>query len=230
MTNTFLGPLIAAALGARGKRHRRAARFFGGGHRGSFWNASTLLTAFGLGVGAYEVFRSRMKGPATSTVVVDDPPTGAAGAGGSGSALPPPLPPGAAPERASPATPSLRDGPERLIRLMVAAARADGELGEEEYGRLVREARAIGAESIVEAERKAARPLAEIVSGVVDPTQKRELYVVAYGIVRADEEVTAPERMWLARLASLLGLDRASVEKIEKETDARIAAGAEEDR
>ena len=231
----FLFPLLTAAMGRRGRRHHRAARFFGRPHAGSFWNASTLLTALGLGVGAYEVFRSRgagsgptggsggpsfPSGPSNRTIVVDDPvPVGGT--------RPPPLPVIPSDARTSPAD-TLSDGGRRLVRLMLAAARADGELGEEEYGRLVREARKIGAEARVEAERANPRPLAEIVTGITAPALRREVYVLTYRVVRADEEISGTERIWLARLASLLGLDRATAERLEKDTDARIDAEPEE--
>ena len=64
---------------------------------------------------------------------------------------------------------------------------------------------------MVEAELAQTRPLADIVRGVTDPQMKKELYVLAFTIVRADETVSGAERIYLAQLAHQLGLDAASV-------------------
>ena len=42
--------------------------------------------------------------------------------------------------------------------------------------------------------------------------------MLAYTIVRADEQVTGAERIYLAQLANLLGLDPATVQQLEKDT------------
>jgi len=52
---------------------------------------------------------------------------------------------------------------------------------------------------------------------------KADLYVLAYGIVRADESVSNAERAWLAQWASLLGLDAATTARLEKDVAFRIA-------
>jgi uncharacterized membrane protein YebE (DUF533 family) len=75
---------------------------------------------------------------------------------------------------------------------------------------------------VVEAELAQMRPLADIVRGVTDPQMKKELYVLAFAIVRADESVSGAERIYLAQLAHQLGLDAASVASLEAETSAKI--------
>ena len=97
------------------------------------------------------------------------------------------------------------DGASRIAGLLVAAARADGELGEEEYGHIVREARAAGADDKVMKEIQDPRPLERLVGGVRDPKLASDLYVLAFAVVRADEDVNAAERAWLAKLAELFG-------------------------
>jgi uncharacterized membrane protein YebE (DUF533 family) len=47
--------------------------------------------------------------------------------------------------------------------------------------------------------------------------------VLAYAIVRADEGICGAERIYLAQLASLLKLDKATVDKLEAETDDKIS-------
>jgi len=112
----------------------------------------------------------------------------------------------------------------RLLRLMISAARADGELGPAERERILREAREVGAEELVRKELDAPRPLGELVAGVSDPELKQQLYTLAFTIVRADESVTGGERIYLAQLASRLGLDAADVARLESQAAARIDA------
>ena len=110
----------------------------------------------------------------------------------------------------------------RVIRLAVSAAKADGTLSDSERAMIMDRAREAGLESVVETELGQTRPLAEIVRGVTDPQMKKELYVLAFAIVRADETVSGAERIYLAQLAHQLGLDAASVTSLESETSANI--------
>ena len=80
----------------------------------------------------------------------------------------------------------------------------------------------VGLESIVEAELNQTRPLADIARGVTDPAIKKDLYVLAFAIVRADENVSGAERIYLAQLAHQLGLDAAAALAIETETASKI--------
>ena len=110
----------------------------------------------------------------------------------------------------------------RVIRLAVSAAKADGTLSDSERAMILDRAREAGLESVVETELATTRPLAEIVRGVTDPQIKKDLYVLAFAIVRADETVSGAERIYLAQLAHQLGLDAASVTSLESETSANI--------
>jgi uncharacterized membrane protein YebE (DUF533 family) len=114
------------------------------------------------------------------------------------------------------------DALSRVIQLAVSAARADGQLTEQEKTMIMDRAREAGLESIVEAELNQTRPLADIVRGVTDPAVKKDLYVLAFAIVRADEQVSGAERIYLAQLAHQLGLDPAAVQAIETETANKI--------
>jgi uncharacterized membrane protein YebE (DUF533 family) len=104
----------------------------------------------------------------------------------------------------------------------VSAARADGTLSAEERALILERAREAGLESAVEAELGQTRPLADIVGGVTDDRVKKDLYVLAFTIVRADEAVSGAERIYLAQLAHQLGLDAATVSSLEAETSAKI--------
>jgi uncharacterized membrane protein YebE (DUF533 family) len=105
---------------------------------------------------------------------------------------------------------------------MVSAARADGSLGEAEQRAILDHARQAGAEALVAGELERPTPLPEIVAGVIDGRQRADLYVLAFAIVRADETVSGAERVYLAQLASLLGLDAATAAGLEREAAAQI--------
>lgn len=218
LADMLLRSVVRGALGARRKPYRHAARFLTGGRSpvgGLGLNLGTLLGAAGVAWGAYEVFQSR-RSPETLTTV-------AGGGFPASSAPPPPLPsatlPPPLPDAASPSSPRGESSPEalrRLVALSIAAARCDRELGEEEYARIREAARESGGESFVSEELSRKRPLAEIVAGAQDAQLKADLYVLAFGIVRADGGVSGGERAWLAELAGTLGLDAATTAALER--------------
>lgn len=191
----LLSIVLGGALGRSGrKRASRAAKFVSG--RGGFLSASTLIAAAGVAWGIYDSTRGSTQVPGVPTVP----------------GVPPiPLPAGALPD------PVLR-----LIHLAVSAARADGDLSGPERSVILSRAREAGLEAVVEAELSAARPLADLVRGVIDADGKREMYILAFTIVRADEEVSGAERIYLAQLAHQLGLDAAAVAALESETASKI--------
>jgi uncharacterized membrane protein YebE (DUF533 family) len=200
----ILNGLVRGALSGRRKSWKRAGRAV---HGSGLINAKTLLAAAGVAWGLYETWQSQQAQAA-----------GAPPAPGP-LATPPPLP-GA--EDAGLPAPVLR-----LMRLMISAARADGELGPAERERILAEAREVGAEALVLRELESPRPLGEVVAGVADPQLKEQLYTLAFTIVRADEAVTGGERIYLAQLANRLGLDAAAVSRLEAEAAARIDAARE---
>jgi uncharacterized membrane protein YebE (DUF533 family) len=114
----------------------------------------------------------------------------------------------------------------RLVRLAVAAARADGRLTDAERASIVAQARSVGAEAIVDRELQSPRPLAEIVAGVGDSNTREQLYVLAFAVVRADEGVSGGERIFLAQLAHALGLDPATTARLETEAARGIDTAA----
>ena len=193
----LIGAVLRGAVGGRGKRSRGASRFLTGG-RGSLINAGTLLTAAGLAWGVYEAATRKDEAAA--------PPAGAP---------PPPLPVAGVPPDVL-----------RLVRLAIAAARADGRLTDEERASILAQARSVGAEAIVEREIQSPRPLAEIVAGVSDSNTREQLYVLAFTVVRADEGVSGAERIFLAQLAHGLGLDPATTARLETEAARGIDAAA----
>ncbi len=206
-----LSIVLRGTLGRSGrKRARRATRFLTG-NRG-FLSTSALIAAAGVAWGIYDTVKGQ-NAPAVPAV------PGVPNVPKAGFGTVPPVPP-------IPATPSAfeaaLDPVARVIRLAVSAAKADGTLSDSERALIMDRAREAGLESVVETELGQTRPLADIVRGVTDPQMKKDLYVLAYTIVRADETVSGAERIYLAQLAHQLGLDAASVTSLEAETSANI--------
>jgi uncharacterized membrane protein YebE (DUF533 family) len=193
--------VLGSVFGGRRKRGRRALRYLTRGGSGALMsNPAALLAAAGVAWGVVETLQSR-GGPSPAA---GSPP------------LPPPPPP------VSPAAPAAETAPVRLVRLAVSAALADGVLTEAERAAVLEQARQAGVAEQFEQERQRRRPLSEIVTGVADPAERVALYVLAFTILRADEQVSGADRIYLAQLAHLLGLDPPTVERLEADTAGRI--------
>ena len=186
--------VLRGVLGGRPKKSRKALRYLTGGRGGWMSNPNTLLTAAGVVWGIFE------------TINQPAPPTQA----------PPPVPP---PSTFPTAVP--KDAL-RMVRLAIAAANADGAMNERERAAVVEQAKASGGSELVGFELNQRRPLADIVTGVTDPAQRATLYVLAVTVLRADEEVTGAERIYLAQLAHLLGLEPDDVKTLEADVSTRI--------
>jgi uncharacterized membrane protein YebE (DUF533 family) len=222
----LLNGVLRSVLGGRRKRSRRAMRYLGrplGSIGGSLLsNPSVLLTAAGVAWGIFETLQQGTAGTQTMPATSGIPPSSPGG-------TPPPLPPlpvvGAS--SATAAAP-ISDQATRIVRLAVSAACADGSVSDQERAAILEHARSAGVDHIVEQELAQPRPLAEIVAGVTDDTQRAAAYVLAFGIVRADEQPSGAERIYLAKLAHLLGLDPKTVQQLEQTTARRIDAEPEQ--
>jgi uncharacterized membrane protein YebE (DUF533 family) len=210
MSDFLVESVLRGVLGGRKKRSKNALRYLTGSHGGNFMNAGTLLTAAGVAWGIYETLQNQGSAGSGS-------PASSAGSGGPSPSVPlPPLPETNA---------TSGDGEViRIVRLAISAAHADGAMNEQERAAIVAQAASAGGGDLVARELDQKRPLAEIVAGVSDPAQKATLYVLAFTILRADEQVSGAERIYLAQLAHLLRLDPATVQTLEKDAAARIDA------
>jgi uncharacterized membrane protein YebE (DUF533 family) len=226
--------VLRGVLGGRRKRSKKAMRYLGktgrGIGRGIMSNPNALLTVAGVAWGIFETMQNSGTGTAQggsqwgggsnqwgggSGGGLNTPPAGAA---------PPPTPQNLPPLPDIPGAAAVPPDALRMIRLAIAAASADGTLADEDRARILEQARAAGSEHVVEYELQNRRPLAEIVAGITDPAQRATLYVLAFGIIRADESVSGSERIFLAQLANQLGLDPATVTKLESDAAAKIDA------
>lgn len=191
--------VLRGVLGGRRKRGRSALRYLVGGRGGqrtSFLTSSRLLMLAGVAWGLYETWKRQPASPASSPSPSTVPPMD-----------------------------GVPDHLGRLVRLSVAAARADGTLTDGEREKILEGAKEAGVEDLVAAEIASPTPLAAILEGVTDVALKRDVYVLAFTIVRADETVVPSERAWLVDLASRLGLAASEIERVETEAARAIDAG-----
>jgi uncharacterized membrane protein YebE (DUF533 family) len=194
--------VLRGVLGVRRKRSRGALRYLTGQRRGSSWlsNPHTLLTAAGVVWGIFET--------------MNQPPPPVATGPASAGPTPPSQPP--------PPLPTVGGDALRMVRLAISAANADGVMTEKERAAVIAAAQSSSASELVTAELNQPRPLAEIVGGVTDPAQRATLYVLAFSVLRADEQITGAERIYLAQLAHLLGLSPEEIAKLEADVSSRI--------
>ena len=231
----LVGGVLRGVLGSRGKRSRGTLRYLTGGGQSSFLNASTLLAVAGVAWGLWETAQQQSAvsaAPAVRPLATPPPlPQG-------GLLVPPPVPPDMAPV-ATVIPPPLPQSPVpvtaasvqpdvlRVLRLTLAAARADGTLEPRERDAILARAKEVGAEPLIAAEVDRPKDLGEIVGDVEDQRMRQDLYTLAYAIVRADEQVSDRERSWLTELAGHLRVDAGTVAGLEQQAAARIAAAAQ---
>jgi uncharacterized membrane protein YebE (DUF533 family) len=218
----LLNGVLSSVLGGRRRRSRRAHRYLSrplegplGSIGGSLLsNPNLLLTAAGV---AWGIFETLQQGDTPTAQQATPSPAAATTSA--------PLPP--LPVVASTGSPVSAQAL-RIVRLAISAAMADGAMSDQERAAILEQARTAGVNGIIEQEMAQPRPLSEIVSGVTDPGQRATLYVLAFGILRGDEQPSGAERIYLAKLADLLGLDPAAVVQLEQNVGQRIDAQPEQ--
>jgi uncharacterized membrane protein YebE (DUF533 family) len=178
-----------------------------GGLTDQLTSGKGLMTAIGLGVGAYEVFRSsRQQQPAAGIQNSPPPPPPPSSSAASLSPTPAPAAPAA---QATPAAAfDQQELARRLIQVMVAAAHADGVLDADEEKAILDRLRAA---DLAQAEKMFLleelhhpRPIAELTQGISgDLRLAQAIYAVALSAIVVD---TDSERQWLNELGAALGL------------------------
>lgn len=213
--------VMRALLGGRRRRGRRAMGYMASAGSALLSHPTALMTAAGVAWGIFETLQNGAQAPA-----------GGAGLDTSGAGLNTSLP-AAANAAAVPPLPAVgavaapMSDATRMVRLALSAAQADGALSPEERTTVLARAKEAGLADLVDRELQEPRPLAEIVAGVTDPGQRATLYSLAFAVVRADEQVGGAERIYLAQLANLLGLDPVSVSTLEASAATKIDAAPE---
>jgi uncharacterized membrane protein YebE (DUF533 family) len=211
----FNGVMRAVLGGRHRKKGRKAMGFVGSAGSALLSNPAALLGAAGIAWGIFET----MQGNGQGQTGLNTSGAGLNPAAAPGATLPPLPAVGAV---AAPMTDATR-----MVRLALSAAQADGALSADERATVVARAQEAGLADLVDRELQQQRPLAEIVAGVSEPAQRATLYSLAFAVVRADEQVRGAERIYLAQLANLLGLDPAAVQQLEAAAAKKIDAAPE---
>ncbi len=230
----LLGKVLAGAMQGKvkkGKKRKRSSDNLVGSLVGGLASGKGLITAIGLGVGAYEILRqsSASAGGGTPRPAAPPPPPPRPGVPPATPMPPPlpsrnaaPIPPVPEPIAAS-GTVEKRSNQEqelaiRLIRVMVAAAHADGRLDEQEEQRILEKLQEQGLSReerlFLLQELHAPKGIAELTAGLNGPMIAQTIYSLAVSTIVVD---TVEERQWLDQLAAALSLSPAMQQFIEQD-------------
>jgi len=195
----LLGKIVKEAIGGRGGKSSIIDNLASGGG---------LMTAIGLGVGAFEILRDKQ----TQT---SNPPPPPPRPGVSHSTSPPPLPgknQGTPPPPVPPLPAgSLKDSElaVRMIQVIIAAAYADGILDDNEKETILKqfEKAELSQEEIdfLLKEMDSPKNIEELTAGIDNPDIGKVMYNLAVQCVPIDTE---EERKWFDQLARALAIDR----------------------
>lgn len=194
----LLGQMISG--GVKRKKHRSSS--FGIPGIPGVSKAQIGIGAIGLAIAAWEHYKSKPAAPAPGYGQAPPPPMTPPPPPPAASSVAPPLPPAAA---ASEDSARMADAA-HLIRSMIAAAQADGQIDAEERAGILERALDAGLDASTQqflmAELRAPATLEQIVAAT-RPALRLETYAAALLAIQVDTEA---ERAWLDRLAAALGL------------------------
>lgn len=217
----LLGKVLSGVMGTSSSSHKGKSSLLG-----SLASGGGLMTAIGLGIGAYEILKEKKQSqPAPPGYQAGPPPPPSAPAWGGPTMPPPPPPPLSASLPNSPpviaASTSRKDSQElaiRLIRVMIAAAHADGTLDEEEEKAVLARLRTTDLSQeermFILDELHQPKTLAELTTGISDPSIAKTMYMLATSAIAID---SPGERAWLDSLAASLSISKAVQAFIEEQ-------------
>lgn len=226
----LLNKVISEMTGSKSKKSKKKYKKkykkkkgngFADSMKSNLTSGKGLITAIGLGVGAYAILRSKNSQPATGSYQQGAGTPGQVTSVTSQSTVPPVPPPIPGDEvvpaeqvEASTPTPQLSD-PEKmdlalkLVQVMIAAAWADGKMdGDEEkqiLGRLQGQGLDSEEKKYLLTELHNPRSIEELCAGVTDPMIGQTMYSLAVSALVID---TPEERAWLNDLAAHLLLSK----------------------
>jgi uncharacterized membrane protein YebE (DUF533 family) len=215
----LLGTLLSQVMGT-GTSHKKGKSSL----LGNLASGGGLMTAIGLGIGAYEILKEKKQSqPPPPGYPAQPPPPPSAPAWG-GATMPPPPPLSASvpnPPPVAAASPSQTDSQElaiRMIRVMIAAAHADGNLDEEEETAILARLRTADLSQeermFILDELHQPKALAELTAGISDPSIAKTMYMLAASAIAID---SPGERAWLDNLAVSLSISKAVQAFIEEQ-------------
>lgn len=189
----------------------------GGSTRKALTGGSGLLMLGGVAYAAFEHFsqqKTQNKPPAMQPGMAPPPPPPPPGMA---SAPPPPPPSMTAPPHAAAPAPSITNGKALLlIKAMIAAAKADGEIDQAERAHILKaldnQGQGSEAHEFVEAEMAKPLNLFEITSQVTDEITAMQVYTASCMAIDID---TDEERQYLDKLAARIGIEPEQAREIE---------------
>jgi uncharacterized membrane protein YebE (DUF533 family) len=239
----LLGKIVRAVTGSDYGKHSKKKKKYKKSKNPLVSNLKSgagLMTAIGLGIGAYEILKNKQQSPAAPTGQPYVPPIQGHVSPSSGQQMAPPPPPpppsqpvaqpgtvAAAP--AVPATPipstqvdisniSVQDLAKRMIQTMIASAHADGTLDEEEEKAILERLKAAELSQeermFLLTELHNPKTIEELTDGITDPAAAKAMYLIAVSTIEIDTEA---ERQWLEQLGGRLGLSKAVQEFIQEQ-------------
>lgn len=209
----LLGKLINDTLGSVGSPSGNSQS--SKGILDTLSSSGGLMTAIGLGVGAFELLKEQQKRtPAGSKSSPPPPP------GGASTSTPPPLPGGSTSSvpPVPPVPPIVTDNGEEqepareetalcMIRVMIAAAHADGVLDQDEEKAILDKLKDAGLSSeeklFLLEELHTPRSISQLTAGITNPSTAKSMYMLAVSAIEID---TDAERQWLNELGDQLRL------------------------
>lgn len=223
----LLGKMMAEMVGS-GTGYKKQKKHKGGSMMHSLTSTllsgKGLMTAIGLGVGAYEILKSKQEmapPPVSSTPFT--PPSGMAYVATSSSAKNVSVPPPLTGVAVNPLKDQVASGWDedlalRLIQVMIAAAHADGRMDSEEEGKVLEKLQGQGISQeekrFILAEMHDPKSIEHLVAGISDPRVAQTMYGLAVSAVVVD---TVEERAWLDKLATALSISEGMRRFIEEE-------------
>lgn len=228
----LLGKVLQTTMqstkGKKYKKEEEKSDDLMGSLMGGLTSGKGLITAIGLGVGAYEILKHKSAsagqqqttfGATASTTQHQTPPPPPPVPGQQMSQPgPPPPPPPTGQQPMTQTSGSSQELATRFIQTMVAAAHADGELDNLEEQRILERLQEGGVTSeekmFILRELHAPKSIEQLVQGIADPSVAQTMYSLAVSTIIVD---TAEERQWLDQLAEALSISKPMQKFIEEE-------------
>lgn len=226
----LLGKILKSAIqggSSKGRRKKKKSDDLMGSLLGSLASGKGLVTAIGLGVGAYEMLKNSTSNtsgsnhsslPPLSKPSSPPPPLPSKPSAQKAAGAPPPLPPSGntAVELLESCTP--QEIAIKCIQTMVAAAHADGRLDDEEEGRILEKLQEEGLSAdekrFILGQLHSPQKIDRLIQGVNEPMIAQTMYSLAVSTIVIDTE---KERQWLDQLADGLSISGAMRKFIEED-------------
>jgi uncharacterized membrane protein YebE (DUF533 family) len=213
----LLGTVLSQVMGSGSSRKKKGKSSL----LGSLTSGAGLMTAIGLGIGAYEILKEKKQNqPASPGYPAQPPPLPPQAPAWGGAVMPPPPPqPPTLPTAAGNGT--KMDAQElaiRMIRVMISAAHADGTLDEEEEKAILTRLKTTDLSQeermFILDELHHPQSIDELTAGITDPSIAKAMYMLAVNAIAIDSPA---ERAWLDNLAAKLSLSKAIQQFLEEE-------------